>query len=391
MDESFISVSTDGSLYIPTPDQLVRKKLLNSSCLPLKVCFMDLSHLDMFIKQLNEIRACTTPGCKGMLVPNHVRCYGLGGAVSVKYACNGCVCKTAVFETCTKLDLGRSCDISTAVQVAFITAGCTHMTYYKVLKHALGINAVSWSTFQSTIEKMYPVVTMMVDQMCDEAKLEMKCMDQSELGSWSQAVTSADGTWMTRGHHSKNATFSIRNYYNGALLYRKHLCQKGRDSLIKEELYQGTSKGAEGYAARLTFKQAKEEGMNIAVQWQDADSSSSNAVTDHFPNAEVMICAGHAARAHKKRLENFAVRKSFSAKLKSVYREQFPLVDEVVCHCKRHRVGCGCLSKGFIERARNNLSLILSMSGSAEEFADRVKALPRHAHDEHTCMGWRNV
>ena len=184
MDESFVSVSADDSLYIPTPDQFVRKKLLNSSCLPLKVCFMGLSHLDMFI---NEIRACTTSGCKGILVPKHVRCAGFGGAVSIKYACNGCVCKTALFETSTKFVLGRNCDITT---VAFITAGCTHMTYYKVLKHALGIDAVSWPTFQSTIKKMYPVVKMMVDRMCDEAKLEMKCMDQSELGSWSRAVTS---------------------------------------------------------------------------------------------------------------------------------------------------------------------------------------------------------
>ena len=138
---------------------------------------------------------------------------------------------------------------------------------------------------------------------------------------------------------------------------------------VKEELYQGTSKGAEGYAARLTFKQAKDDGMNVAVQWQDADSSSSKAVTDHFPNAEVMICAGHATRAHKKRLESFAVKKRFSAKFKGMNRKKFPLVDEVVCHCTRHKAGCGCLSKGFIERARNNFSLILSTSGSAEEFA----------------------
>ena len=54
---------------------------------------------------------------------------------------------------------------------------------------------------------------------------------------------------MTRPH-SKNATFSIRNYYNGALLYHKHLCQKGRDDIIKEELYQGTSKGAEDYGGQ---------------------------------------------------------------------------------------------------------------------------------------------
>ena len=119
-------------------------------------------------------------------------------------------------------------------------------------------------------------------------------MDQDRLGSWSCAITSADGMWMTYGHHSKNASFSIRNYQNGALLYRKHLCQKGREKLIEEELYQVTSKGAKGYAARLTFKKAKDEWMNIAIQWQDTYLSSSMAVTDHFRNAKVMICGGHA-------------------------------------------------------------------------------------------------
>ena len=104
----------------------------------------------------------------------------------------------------------------------------------------------------------------MVDKMCSDAKDDMQRMDQNELGSWSRAVTSADGTWMTRGFHSKNATFSIRSYYNGALIYCKHLCQKGRDDIIKK---------------------AKDERMNIAIQWQDADSSSAKVVkvvTDHF-------------------------------------------------------------------------------------------------------------
>ena len=105
--------------------------------------------------------------------------------------------------------LGCATEISIAVQVAFIIAGCTHVTYYKVLKHALGIEGVSWPMFDSTIKRMYPIVKEMVDKMCSDAKDDMQCMDQNELGSWSRAVTSADGTWMTRGHHSKNATFSI--------------------------------------------------------------------------------------------------------------------------------------------------------------------------------------
>ena len=52
------------------------------------------------------------------------------------------------------------------------------------------------------------VVTALVDSMCNDAKDDMREMDQSKLVSSSHAVTSADGTWMTRGFHSKNATLA---------------------------------------------------------------------------------------------------------------------------------------------------------------------------------------
>ena len=45
---------------------------------------------------------------------------------------------------------------------------------------------------------------------------------------------------------------------------------------MKERLYQGNAKAAEGYAARLTFAEAKKQGMRVEINWQDADSSSSN-------------------------------------------------------------------------------------------------------------------
>ena len=88
--------------------------------------------------------------------------------------------------------------------------------------------------------------------------------------------------------------------------------------------------------------------MNIAIHWQDADSSSSNAVADHFPTAKIMICGGHAGRAQ---LEKLSLKKCFTEDFKKKFCERFPLVDEVVCHCERHKPGCGCLSKGFVERA----------------------------------------
>ena len=159
---------------------------------------------------------CVTPGCNGRLVPIDIKSTGLGGAISMKYTCNGCVEQHAHFEAYCKYDRehGSMSEVGMTVQVAFIVAGCTHATYYRALKLALGIDGVSAPTFMNTIELLYPVVKGMVDEMCEEAKNERKEMDQSLL----VLVTTADGTWLTRGFHSKNATFSVRNYFNGALL-----------------------------------------------------------------------------------------------------------------------------------------------------------------------------
>ena len=117
-------------------------------------------------------------------------------------------------------------------------AGSTYMGYYKTLKHVLGIDVAGGNAFMDTIRNMYPIVKSMLDEICEAAKQEMKDK-KDELGSWKHAVNVADSMWQTRGWHSKNATFTITNYLNGALLYYHHLCQRGRDDIIKEDLYKG--------------------------------------------------------------------------------------------------------------------------------------------------------
>ena len=77
-------------------------------------------------------------------------------------------------KTSSKNELYNTSDISMSVQVAFIVAECTHTTYYKTLKHALGIDTVQWTSFQSTIKQMFPVVQEMVDRMCEEVKIRDK-------------------------------------------------------------------------------------------------------------------------------------------------------------------------------------------------------------------------
>ena len=94
-----IDDSTDGgSLYVPTPQRIVRKNArVVRNVLSNTVCFMDLNQFDKFIKQVNEIRCCATPGCKGALTPVYVRSVGLGGAVSISCTCNGCGNQGVIF------------------------------------------------------------------------------------------------------------------------------------------------------------------------------------------------------------------------------------------------------------------------------------------------------
>ena len=329
----------------------------------------------------------------------------------VIYRCRKCS-EHFVLDSCSNIPRMAQNSSSKAIQVAFITAGCTYVTYTKVLD-ILGMTAVNKETYMKTIQEMHPIVESMVNEMCEREKERMKAMDQTELGSWSQAVTCADGTWQTRGYHSKNATFSIRNFNNGALLYYKHLCQKGSDCIVKEELYKGTSKSAEGYGAMELFRRAKEEGLQIAVHWQDADSTASKHARQFFPEAEIMICAG---KSHLKQLQCRAKQRKFTPNLQKKYEEIFPDVKNVDCHCKdavkeertgrgkgtkkkvteikaskkvdkftykKCRTGCGCLSETFCQRARNSFSNILSTSQSVAEFRRRLRGLVRHVQDQH--------
>ena len=387
--ESESKTSDVGSLYIPTPE---RPSVMASPIdLPNVLGFIELPQLGKFLEVVNKIRSCTTPGCKGHLAPVGVKCQGLGGGLAVSYSCDGCALKGAMFEThSANHQLGNTNALSMCVQVAFIIAGSTHARYYKTLKHALGIQAVSAHVFMNTLHALHPVVESMLDKICEDAKQEMRDKKEDELGSWKKAVTVADGTWQTRGWHSKNATFTIRNYLNGALLYYHHLCQKGRDEVIKEELYKGTSKSSEGYAARATFHRAKEEGMQVAVHWQDGDSSSANALTEVFPNAEVMICGGHAGRAHKKILELRQKIKNAPKQMVNKYKNSYPTLGELTCKCKgNHSDACGCLTPAFITKAHKKFSSILMEAQSPEEFVNRLEALPKHERDEHVWEGGR--
>ena len=347
------------------------------------LCFLDVQQMSKFVEQINVNRYCSTQNCSGSLVVTSLRRSGLGGAARLTFNCDGCQEQQITFDTCRMVD--NKSEISRTLHVAFIISGCIYATYTKVLRHSLGIHSTYHYDFNETIRLMHPVVKEMVDEMCTEARETMKKKNPSEYGSWEKAVTLADGAWMTRGHHSQNFTFSVRNYFTGELLYRKHLCQRGRDVVIDEELYQGTSHGAEGYAATMVFQQAKEDGMELAINWQDNDSFSSKAIKKIFPKAEVMICRGHEGRAHLNQLKKLKKMKSFTKDWIKSHQKYVSRIPQITCKCQKiHKKNCGCITDGFIVYSRNLLSSIIKCSDTAEEYAKRVRSLYKHAIGDHS-------
>ena len=136
----------------------------------------------------------------------------------------------------------------------------------------------------------------MLGEICEVAKQEMKDKKEDELGSRKRALTIADGMWQMCGWQSKNATFTIRNYLNGALLYYLHLCQKGRDTVIKRnytKAHQNLPK-AMLHAKRFRGPNGREcklpsTGKMLTVK----------AVSEVFPDTKMITCGGHAGHTHK--------------------------------------------------------------------------------------------
>ena len=74
---------------------------------------------------------------------------------------------------------------------------------------------------------MYPHVKSILNDMCEQAKESIKQKNDSELGSFENTVTCG-------GYHSQNATYTIRNYQTGGLLYYKHFSQRGNNDITGE-------------------------------------------------------------------------------------------------------------------------------------------------------------
>ena len=345
------------------------------------------SDLFRFVNAINSTSCCmVSKDCKGQLEPVRVALEKKGGTAKIEFACSKCCKRKVTFHTSSN-NLTGIPNLSLSLRVACIAAGCQYATYEKIFMRYLGMHVVNQKQFYQTLEIMAPYVESILKEQCEEAKQEMKSMPQGDVGSWSRAVTVGDGVWLTRGSHSRNASYTVRNYITGALLYYTHMCQSGKDTVTSEPVFKGTSKSAEGIGASESFKKAHGEGMIIESHWQDGDSTSANALRQYYPDVYVFYCCGHIAKAHAKRLALLHRDKKFH----SDAIKKNPNFEKLQCMCLtksgnlRHGKNCGCFKEAFVDKARRNLVQILNNSGnSVAKFENDIRNLAKHhARNEH--------
>lgn len=327
----------------------------------------------------------------GNLTPIDYSLGGLGGSAIVKIVCSGCGEHVQFSSSSMSVTESRRNVVSYALRLSSFASGIGYAGYHKLFSRNLGMSVTSARMFHRVIEEAYPHITTMLDSICELGKREMKALPSGQLGSWERAVTTSDGCWHIRGFFSQNCTFVIRNWLTGALLWYGHICMRGSDPIIEDELYKGTAKSAEGYLAGILFEKAKEEGCHIEVNWQDQDSSSEEAFREVYTyetSSRVMKCGGHVGRSHANALKDLKAKKEFDSGYISKHRHD---VHNVVCKCKgkRHSSQCGCFTDNFIQSARRNLFCAISQCGnSASAFAQRMSDLGSyHARGIHTWEG----
>ena len=153
---------------------------------------------------------------------------GLGGTLNVTFLCNGCQLRSVNFNGSALVEGSRRTVVGLALAVAFFITGHGYAKFSRVLRQCLGISCISNNPYFEVIKLVYPHVTDILNGMCEEEKNNMRALRNDQLGSCKKAVVTSDGVWHTSGHFSKKASFNIKNYLTGGLLWFGHKYMRGK-------------------------------------------------------------------------------------------------------------------------------------------------------------------
>ena len=114
----------------------------------------------MLLKPLLYNSICKQFSC--LLVPTALEGKGLGGAVKVHIACNGCGVTPQYANSMVCLTQRRNC-FSLALGLWFFIWRHGYPLYHKILKLGLGIQTLTYGSFYNIIKVAHPFVKSILD------------------------------------------------------------------------------------------------------------------------------------------------------------------------------------------------------------------------------------
>ena len=104
------------------------------------ILFTTTSDIFKFVNQINSASLCSTNQCKGQLVVDGIWLQGKGGSAKIDFKCSGCNKRKVTFNSSINSNAHGIPDLSLALRVASIAAGCRFATYDKLFHRYLGAN-----------------------------------------------------------------------------------------------------------------------------------------------------------------------------------------------------------------------------------------------------------
>ena len=251
-------------------------------------------------------------------------------------------------------------------------------------------------------------------------------MDDTTLGSWARAVTTADGFWQIPGFHSPNGSAVVVNYLTGALLAFDHLSMRGDNPYELERIcdcelrcepwdlacdgtqvlkgaFAGTAKAMESTGTILynCFAQLADAGCHIEKNIEDGDGGSDKSFTLVYSGTESasLLCGNHASRSALKRVAAVGATKAWKTTKAEEERARggapLPLTHGLTCWCtSNHAQGCGCVKDDLAPRLRLNLTLaMMKAEMKPARFCEIMEEIIRHTCTgaEKTCTSTRSI
>ena len=111
-----------------------------------------------------------------------------------------------------------------------------HYADYASIMGTMGLSTMRRSTWDNLVSWVGPHVNRLANWSCEQVRADIeKCGDRSQ---W---MAGFDGFYLTRGHHSNNASATLNDVYSDRVAWFAHRTKRGKDSN-----WQGTSSGAKG-------------------------------------------------------------------------------------------------------------------------------------------------